>query len=75
MRYVWRHGDRFDSALSRIGKRAFAKYRARALWNLENVDHPTPGEALVIARALRVEGDLSARRLAEEIERACRGID
>jgi 5-methylthioadenosine/S-adenosylhomocysteine deaminase len=35
-------------------------------------DAPTPEDALVVARALRVEGDRQARRLAERIERACR---
>jgi hypothetical protein len=52
--------------------RAFADYRVRALWNLKELEHPTPQEALVITRSLRVEGDLRARSLAEEIERACR---
>jgi hypothetical protein len=31
-----------------------------------------PADALVVARALRVQGDREARRLAEQIERACR---
>jgi hypothetical protein len=52
--------------------RAFADYRVRALWNLSEIEHPTPAEALAITRSLRVEGDLSARSLAEQIERACR---
>jgi len=52
--------------------RAFADFRLRALWNVRELDHPTPEEALFVTRSLRVEGDLSARRLAEQIERACR---
>jgi hypothetical protein len=52
--------------------RAFADYKLRALWNVRELEHPSPEEALTITRTLRVEGDLSARRLAEEIERACR---
>ena len=32
----------------------------------------TPADALVVARALRTEGNRDARRLAEQIERACR---
>jgi hypothetical protein len=52
--------------------RAFADYRVRALWNLCEIEHPTPAEALTITRSLRVEGDLNARLLAEQIERACR---
>ncbi len=52
--------------------RAFADFRLRALWNVRELDHPTAEEALTITRSLRVEGDLNARRLAEQIERACR---
>ena len=51
---------------------AFDKYFALALWNKIRLDHPEPGHALVIARALRYEGNLEARRLAEAIESACR---
>jgi hypothetical protein len=39
---------------------------------VRELEHPTAEEALVITRSLRVEGDLNARRLAEEIERVCR---
>ena len=53
-------------------RRAFAEYHAQALWNLRVFDSPTPEDALVVARALRVEGDKQALSLAEEIERACR---
>ena len=54
--------------------RAFADFRLRALWNVREMEHPTVEEALGITRNLRVEGDLNARRLAEQIERACRAI-
>jgi hypothetical protein len=53
-------------------RQAFEKFGARALWNKRVLDDPTPEDALVIARALRVEGDRQARRLAEQIEQACR---
>jgi hypothetical protein len=53
-------------------RRAFREYRAQALWNLRELEHPTPEDALAITRSLRIEGDLDARRLAEQIERACR---
>jgi hypothetical protein len=53
-------------------RRAFAEYGARALWNKRQLQAPTPADALVVARALRLEGDREARRLAELIERACR---
>ena len=53
-------------------RRAFAEYGAHALWNLRAFEAPTPEDALVVARALRIEGDLNARRLAEDIEQACR---
>jgi hypothetical protein len=35
------------------------------------VPDPTPSDALAITYTLRVEGDLQARRLAEQIEQAC----
>ena len=53
-------------------RRAFARYGARALWNRRELETPTPADALVVARALRIEGDREARRLAERIELACR---
>jgi hypothetical protein len=53
-------------------RQAFAEYGTRALWNKCPLDKPTPEDALVVARALRIEGDRAARRLAEQIEKACR---
>jgi hypothetical protein len=53
-------------------KRAFAEYRAQALWNMRAFDEPTLDDALAVTRALRIEGDLPARSLAEQIEQACR---
>jgi hypothetical protein len=52
-------------------KRAFAEFGAQALWNFRLFETPSPEDALVVARALRLEGDLVARRLAESIEQAC----
>jgi hypothetical protein len=51
---------------------AFARYGVRALWNKRAVENPTVDDALVVARALRAEGDREARKLAELIECACR---
>jgi hypothetical protein len=56
--------------LSRLYARAFEEFGAAALWNKQPVADPTPQDALVVARALRREGDMRARRLAEEIETA-----
>ena len=53
-------------------RRAFAIYGTHALWNKHQIVEPTPADALVVARALRIEGDREARRLAERIEQACR---
>jgi hypothetical protein len=53
-------------------RRAFVEYRTHALWNKRVIENPTKEDALVVARALRIEGDREARRLPEEIERACR---
>ena len=60
------------SDLATLYRRAFAEYGTLALWNLRAFDAPTPEDALVVARALRIEGNLAARRLAEQIEQACR---
>ena len=51
-------------------RRAFAEYGTQALWNKRLLDAPTQEDALVVARALRIEGDYEARRLAEQIEQA-----
>jgi hypothetical protein len=53
-------------------RQAFAQYSTRALWNKRLIEKPTPEDALVVPRALRIEGDRAARRLAEGIEEACR---
>jgi hypothetical protein len=53
-------------------RRAFAEYGTQALWNKRRFEEPTPEDALVVARALRIEGDRDARCLAEQIEQACR---
>ena len=53
-------------------RRAFAEYGTLALWNMRSFEAPTPEDALVVARALRMEGNLQARRVAEQIEQACR---
>jgi hypothetical protein len=52
-------------------RQAFAQYGTRALWNKRLLEKPTPEDALVVARALRIEGDRAARRPAERIEEAC----
>jgi hypothetical protein len=39
---------------------------------MRSLEVPTPEDALAVARALRMEGNLPARRLAEEIEQVCR---
>jgi hypothetical protein len=61
-----------DSEITILYRRAFADYRARALWNLRQFEAPTVEQALSVARHLRIEGDMSARRLAEQIEKAAR---
>jgi hypothetical protein len=60
------------SELVTLYRRAFEHHRSRALWNVRVLDYPTPEDALVVARALRVEGNLAARALAERIEQVCR---
>jgi hypothetical protein len=53
-------------------RRAFAEFGVRALWNIREFEDPTVEEVLAITRQLRTEGDMAARRLAEEIEEAAR---
>lgn len=55
----------------RLYHRAFAAYGPRALWNKQEIENPTQADALVVARALRMEGNRAARKLAERIETAC----
>ena len=55
----------------RLYRQAFAEYGARALWNKRVLPEPTREDALVVAHALRMEGNRDARHLAEQIERAC----
>jgi hypothetical protein len=61
-----------DTDYEALYHRAFAEHRLRALWNWRELEHPTPEENWTITRSLRVEGNLNARRLAEQIEQACR---
>ena len=53
-------------------RRAFEEFGTLALWSSSPVPNPTPEDALAITHSLRVEGNLAARRLAEQIEQACR---
>jgi hypothetical protein len=52
-------------------RQAFAEHRSRALWNVRSFENPSPEDALAVARQLRIEGNMQARFLAEEIERVC----
>ena len=61
-----------QSDFTHLYRRAFKEYGTRALWNKRVLAEPTKEDALVVARALRVEGNRAARQLAEQIERACR---
>lgn len=58
--------------LASLYARAFREFGAMALWNLRQFENPTPEQALGITRALRIEGNMDARRLAEQIERVAR---
>lgn len=53
-------------------RRAFEEFGASALWSSRPVPAPTPADALAITLSLRVHGNFEARRLAEQIEVACR---
>lgn len=53
-------------------RRAFAEFGALALWHRRPLDRPTLAQALSVAGSLKAEGNLRARRLAAEMEAACR---
>ena len=59
-------------ALRALYRRAFDEFGARALWSSRPVEQPTIADLLAITETLRVEGNLAARALAEQIEKACR---
>ena len=61
-----------EAQIAALYATAFRDFGARALWNLRQHEHPTIEDALAITRALRIEGDMAARRLAEQIERLAR---
>jgi hypothetical protein len=42
-------------------RRAFTEYGTHALWNKRFLETPTFEDALVVARALRMEGDREAQ--------------
>jgi hypothetical protein len=60
-----------DDDFVSLYRSAFKDFGSRALWNVRELEDPRTEDALVIARYLRVEGNLAARRLAERIEKVC----
>jgi hypothetical protein len=61
-----------DGGYASLYHEAFVRFGPSALWSSRPVPNPTPADALAITHSLRVEGDLRARQLAEQIEKACR---
>lgn len=57
-----------EQELIALYRQAFAEFGTRALWNLQQFENPTVEDALGITRALRIKGNMAARRLAERIE-------
>jgi hypothetical protein len=64
--------DREPETFDSLYRRAFAQYGTEALWNMRPIEDPTPADALAITKALRTHGGMNGRRLAEQIEKACR---
>jgi hypothetical protein len=60
------------SDFATLYRQAFQQFGAQALWSSRPVPDPTAADALAITHSLRVEGNVEARRLAEQIEEACR---
>lgn len=65
-------GDEQLREIAALYAQAFAEFGTRALWNIRQFESPTVGEALSVARHLRIEGNMAARRLAERIEKVAR---
>ena len=65
-------GKPASGEIVRLYRQAFEQFGIRALWSLRKLDRPTITQALAISESLRREGDLEARALAVQIERACR---
>ena len=57
--------------IRRLYHEAFTRFGTMALWSTRELENPSPAEALTITQALRVEGNLQSRRLAERIEALC----
>ena len=58
--------------VARLYASAFHRYGTQALWSRRPLTHPSIADVLVVAEALRREGDMAAWRLAAELEAACR---
>jgi hypothetical protein len=56
----------------RLYQQAFAEFGALMLWSRKPSAHPTIAQALVVAEALRNEGNMASRPFAARIEAACR---
>jgi hypothetical protein len=71
---MWAMNDQTRSSqdIVHLYRQAFEEFGASALWSSTPAPEPTVADALAITYSLRVEGDLRARRLAEQIEQACR---
>lgn len=65
------HEPTEPSNFASLYRQAFEKFGPSALWSSKPVPNPTPADALAITQSLRVEGNLQARLLAEQIEQAC----
>lgn len=59
-----------ETELARLYLSAFEEFGTRALWNMKMLAAPTADDVLATARQLRREGDLAARQLAEQMEKA-----
>ncbi len=61
-----------QARLRALHVRAFEELGARAMWNMRRFEEPAPGDMPAMTRQLRIEGNLAALRLAEEIEELVR---
>ena len=59
-------------SVAALYRQAFEEFGVQSLWSRRPSPRPTIAQALVIAEALRREGNMRSRPLAARIEEACR---
>jgi hypothetical protein len=65
-------GVRAPDVVAALYREAFERYGAKFLWNRKPSAEPTVAQAMIVAAALRREGNMESLTLVARIEEACR---